>query len=762
MIRLFRMFFTVFLFFTFFNLAIGEDLQNQPPTPQNLPVGGPEANIPPYLMPNMPLGPDTNQMPPPAEYTEEPLNPGYASEEPPPVTTQSQKTIITPYNPIVAVKKETTGNPDVLSKKEAPAATNTKIASGGVDNKISLDLKGVEVVDVLKMLASRSNLNIVVGKNVRGKVTIFLKDVDLWDAFEIMLASNELAYDRRGDIINVMTERDYELIYGEKYNNKTKVKIIKLEYAKASEIAKFLNQLKTRVGKIIADDISGTVVIIDSPQAVLDMEDMVSKFDTPVETRVFSLNYAKAEDLKGKITELLTKGSGILQVDERTNTIVVTDTVKKLEDVSGVINAFDEKHKEVLIDAEILEISLSDEFKAGIDWEKVLQKYHGLTLRSVFNLVAAGGAGPIGELAVGTLTGDGYTLLVQLLETIGKTKTLSRPRIAALNNQEAKILVGTKQPYTTETVVTPGTGASTTATNVTFVDVGIKLYVTPTINDEGFVTMKIKPEVSSASKDPYVTTASVKIPIVNTSEAETTVMVKDGTTIVIGGLMKDIDEKSINQIPFLGDIPIVGNLFKKVDNTVTKAEIVIFLTPHIITGDRENIQLSGLDDKVKMSKKPYTKEETVYMTKVPVNPDRKLLEVPQPEPQVVEKIVEKSVTKEVIKEVPRVVTREVPIPTSSSLSKTGSSYGYYEFVRNKVMRHSRVNSPEGALKGDVKVYFNVASDGTLIGEPKVLSNTDKRLNSLAKENVIESAPFPPFPKSLEKDSEGFTLTISYE
>jgi general secretion pathway protein D len=164
------------------------------------------------------------------------------------------------------------------------------------------------------------------------------------------------------------------------------------------------------------------------------------------------------------------------------------------------------------------------------------------------------------------------------------TNILSSPRITALNNEEAKILVGSTEPYVTTTTTTPATGAVTTAESVNFIDVGVKLFVTPVIHDDDYITMKIKPEVSSVTR--FVTTGNKNtIPVVETSEAETTVMVKNGVTIVIGGLIKDEKIASVSKVPILGDIPLIGLAFKNTDEILRKTELVIFLTPQIISGD---------------------------------------------------------------------------------------------------------------------------------------------------------------------------------
>ncbi|MBI5873936.1 MAG: hypothetical protein HZB36_07370 [Candidatus Omnitrophica bacterium] len=469
------------------------------------------------------------------------------------------------------------------------------ISKPAIENKISLDIKGMDIVDVLKMLATRSGLNIVIGKNVLGRVTLFLKDVDIWDAFEIILLANDLAYEKKGDIINVMAQRDYELQYGERYKDKKEAKVFHLEYAKAVNLSGALNQMKTSIGRIVVDEGSNTLVLIDGPESVKGMAEFIRNADLPLETRIFSLNYAQADKLSAKVQEVISKGVGSVRVDERTNKIIVKDYPAQLDEIEKVIEAFDEKTQQVLIDAQIIELKPSNKFEMGVDWEYWLRKNFkfktdlpvGTTGRLLLGTVAAAAPNEKGE----------YKAILDMLRTIGDTKILSSPRIMALNNQEAKILVGTKDAYITSTT-TQSTSTATVSQSVNFVDVGIKLYVTPTINRDGFVTMKIKPEISSATRTDITSEGTItQIPIVTTSETETTVMVKDGVTIIIGGLRKDSREKTIKKIPFLGDIPFLGVFFKSVSDDLRKTDLIIFLTPHIISGENPLVDFSELKPK---------------------------------------------------------------------------------------------------------------------------------------------------------------------
>lgn len=144
--------------------------------------------------------------------------------------------------------------------------------------------------------------------------------------------------------------------------------------------------------------------------------------------------------------------------------------------------------------------------------------------------------------------------------------------------------MGEKQAYVTTTTTAGGSGPNTISEQVTFVDVGIVLNIMPNINEEGYITMKVKAEISSVV-DTLITPTKNEIPIIDTSLAETTVMVKEGSTIVIGGLRKEEKTKTASQTPFLGNIPFLGKLFSVKTRGTTRTELLIILTPRLMTGD---------------------------------------------------------------------------------------------------------------------------------------------------------------------------------
>lgn len=566
--------------------------------------------------------------------------------------------------------------------------------------KITLDIKGMDIIDVLKIISQRTGMNIVASKGLAGKVTIFLKDVDAWDTFEIILLANDLAYVVDGGIVTVMTGREYETLYGERFKDKKEVRIIKLNYANVAETAKALTQVKTAIGRVVVDSGSNTLILMETKERLAQMEDMVKAMDVPTVTKVFPLDYAKSDKLNAKIQDMVTKGVGSVKFDERTNKMVVTDLPEKVNEIEKVINAFDEKTRQVLIDAKIVQVELNDKFQAGIDWKTVFQH---LTVEETLSAGLTSG----GKLTIATVFGknrDTLDAVLDFLSTVGKTNIISSPRVTALDGQEAKIMVGTKEAYITATTTTPAAGAVTTAESVNFVDVGIQLYVTPTINKEGYVVMKIRPVVSSVGSRIKTTASPDGVPIVKTSEAETSILVKDGMTIVMGGLMEDNISKTVKKIPILGDIPLLGMAFRNTTDQIKKTELVMFLTPTIISGDS-------------IEPIPGMKSSSTYLEYY-----------------------------------------------DGARENVLDNALYYQDVRGKILKAAMKYASESQSKitGEVIVSFSLVSDGSLTGEPVLANKVQPELAELALRSVKDSAPFPPFPKLLRRDTENFKIRISFE
>jgi type II secretory pathway component GspD/PulD (secretin) len=641
-------------------------------------------------------------------------------------------------------------------------------ASLGAEERISLDLKGMDIIEVLKTLASKGKMNIVVGANVRGRVTMFLKDVDVGEAFEIILAANNLASDIRGEIVYVMTQRDYEQLYGKQYDDKKEAKIIQLKYAKAVNINKALGQIKTKIGKIIVDEGSNTLVMIDAPEALSRAEELVKKIDKPTTTVMFELNYAAGADLKGKIEKILTKGVGEIEVDERTNKILITDLRDRMDELKKIISEFDAKSPQVLIDTKIIEITLTDEFKLGVDWETVITELQEtlkkpLSIRSSFSLANAGQLTTGSELLVGNFGSEDYAALVQALKTIGDVNTLSNPRITVLNNEEAKILIGDSEPYAIQTVTQSG-DLATTGSELNFLEIGVKLYVTPTINRNGFVTMKIKPEVSNSTRNYTYGDPEVSIPIVSTTQAETSLMVKDGTTIIIAGLIKDNRSDTTSEVPFFGDIPIFGWMFRKTEKALQKKELVMFITPHIVSGDSDYMDVPEYPP---MNEDRFTvPEEPIFYRRKPVKMTPEYLHLKkEPYKNLLERLYEerKAAAGDAAAAGAEARTADEKRAPKIREKRAANTGEYFALVKDKILDGLEMDTTDSRVRdGDrVKVYFRLYSGGNLATDPRITESTNEYFADEVIKAVQRSAPFPPFPMSMREFKKDFSLDIVY-
>jgi type II secretory pathway component GspD/PulD (secretin) len=259
--------------------------------------------------------------------------------------------------------------------------------------------------------------------------------------------------------------------------------------------------------------------------------------------------------------------------------------MKKIE---RIIKAFDAPTPQVLIDTKIVEITLRQENQRSLNWERLLKGLHNLDYKGTFPIAASFAVSP--ELttasqliSIGTMEAHNFTAAFKLLETLGDARIVSEPKILATNNQEAKIMVGAREAYVLQTLA-QAKATTVSGEDITFIDVGVKLNVVPTIHKDGFITMKIKPE-SSYVRETITTTLGSRVPIVATSEVETVIKVKDGTMVMLAGMIKEEKRKDTSGVPIASGIPILGALFGSKAALNKRVEVVVFLTPHIVSGD---------------------------------------------------------------------------------------------------------------------------------------------------------------------------------
>jgi len=286
---------------------------------------------------------------------------------------------------------------------------------------------------------------------------------------------------------------------------------------------------------------------------------------------------------------------------ETQNTLLLAYSPRLQTQVMNIIEELDLPPPQVMIQVLIAEVTLDNRLEMGMEFalqdlnfsEHSFLNANNVLQGSGFDRIFGVDLGAQGQSGLGgisfTITGEDFNFLVRALQVEGNLEVLSRPAILVQDNQDANINVGSRVP-TIQDINISATGFVTPA--VTYVDVGVILDVTPIINPDGFVNMTIRPEISSIGASSVTVASGVALPIFDTRSAETSVTVKDGETIIIGGLITNRVSDTENKVPLLGDIPLLGNLFRATVKLNTKTELLMVLTPHVIRDAEEARRIS--------------------------------------------------------------------------------------------------------------------------------------------------------------------------
>jgi general secretion pathway protein D len=273
--------------------------------------------------------------------------------------------------------------------------------------------------------------------------------------------------------------------------------------------------------------------------------------------------------------------------DEDTNSLLVRAATKHFERVKEIIAELDRAIPQVLIKVLIAEVTHDDLLDLGTEFS-VLNL--GMGIEGTFNL--RGGTADEGRTLVTATVDTGLSAVFNALQRAGRLDVLSRPYILASDNQEATITVGQEVPFIRNTRTTD-TGQ--TINTIEYEDVGIILKVTPHINPEGLVIMDVSPEISTITDTTVPISETVNAAVFAKRSAQTRVAISDGQTIVIGGLMQDRLEDNVQKVPLLGDIPLLGGLFRRTTQSKVKTELLIFITPQVVKGPEDLKRISDAE-----------------------------------------------------------------------------------------------------------------------------------------------------------------------
>lgn len=455
-----------------------------------------------------------------------------------------------------------------LKRPEDKNPLRPKAANHYTGKKISLDFQDIEVRRVLQLLADFTEINMVAADTVQGNITLRLKDVPWDQALDIVLKTKNLDKRRNGNVIWIAPVSE----------------LIKAE----EEEAKALRQ---------------------------------SMKLAPIQTEYLTLSYAKAADIEKLITQSKTAGNtgssnssnntdedrgnllsprGTISADTRTNTLIINDTAQNIDQIRKMVDLLDVSVKQVMVEARIVKASTDFTKEMGVKWgllsQGINQNDHLLvggsdttlwdlkrpdddgkyTIQRPSNLNVDLGVTTAGasRIAFGLISLSDFMLDLELsaLQADGYGEVISTPKVLTADKQQAKVASGQEIPYQTTT----GTGSNATS-STEFKEALLSLDVTPSITPDGKVQMKLN--IKSDSPAGYAQNGEI---ILNKNEINTDVLVNNGETVVLGGIFNQETQSKQTKVPFLGDIPYVGRLFRKDMKSDAKNELLIFVTPRIV------------------------------------------------------------------------------------------------------------------------------------------------------------------------------------
>lgn len=446
-----------------------------------------------------------------------------------------------------------------------------RAAQSYTGKKISLDFQDIEVRRVLQLLADFTGINMVAADTVQGNITLRLKDVPWDQALDIILKTKNLDKRRNGNVIWIAPVS--ELIKAEEEEAKAiaqsvklaplQTEYIQLNYAKAADIEKLITE-----GKNASNSRTGS-------------------------------NTGSGADPLGDSVGSLLSPRGTVSVDPRTNTLIINDTSAKIDQIRQMIDLLDVQVQQVMVEARIVRATTDFTKEMGVKWGILSQGINSnndllvggsdqtlwdlktpdddgkYTIQRPDNLnVDLGVTNPAGQIAFSLISLSDFMLDLELsaLQADGYGEVISTPKILTGDKQKAKVATGQEVPYQTTTNSASGSTATTS-----FKEALLSLEVTPSITPDGKVQMQL-----DIAKDSIAGEAPNGELILNKNTITTNVLVNNGETIILGGVFEQTTSKSQTKVPFLGDIPYLGWLFRKDTKSDDKQELLIFVTPRIV------------------------------------------------------------------------------------------------------------------------------------------------------------------------------------
>lgn len=428
--------------------------------------------------------------------------------------------------------------------------------------RINIDVHEADLSDVIALLAAQSGTNIVADSSIKPeRVTLHLHGVTFQDALTVLVQSHDLQVRRQNGILIVGTSESMNRRYGDANDPRSaKTAVLTLLHASPDEIAREIAGGLPDGTVIVPDKRTASVIVTGSEETIARARELVTALDAPAYAansgnlaHVYKLRFLKPSEVTSSLKDVLPDGSYV--ADDAQNAIVVSGNEEIQHTADQFLRSMDVPSPQVLFEVRVADLEPeNDQSNVGLE-------FGGYDLTGQ----------PISGAATYAFAHNSIAINARLnaLVSQGRAQILATPRLVTLNNKEADLLIGQTYPVVYYDARLGGQ-------QVQFVDIGVKLRLTPTIGPDGSVTAEMHPEYSAIQG--FVG----GYPVIANRKVDSTLRVKDDQTIVLGGLLRDIDSETITKIPFLANIPVFGKIFQNRERTHVRDEVVFLITPHVI------------------------------------------------------------------------------------------------------------------------------------------------------------------------------------
>jgi len=486
-----------------------------------------------------------------------------------------------------AIQKRAT----VEAKKEVAPET-IPVTGDPLDQIVNIDFRNLDLTNVVAMLAQKAGINVIAGTALKGTVTANLRNVTLRQAMETALRMNGLGLVEEEGIFRIVP-------YDEAMELNIRTEMVQLDNAAAADVQNILQDVISvgRDNKIItitSNKSTNTVVIRAPKNRIQDLVNLAKQLDVakpvmPTVTEAIPLNYADPAEVVQMLTKMLTPSIGQAAADKRARHIVVTDMPVVVEQIKQVVKSLDIPVRQVMIETMVVDALLNDEADTGAKWlmnavkrqsRRDVALYGEENAPNIGTLQALGLATDMevlrtaaGLLNFSVLTDDiDWQGVIQLEVRNRNGRLVSNPVVMAVENQPATISIAQEIPY--QELRQTNLGGSQTTTQ--FKEVGTVLTVTPKVTHDNSIICEVQAKESTTSGQ------FQGVPIEDKREVKSTMHLNNGQTVFIGGLRKSDSNSTVRKVPVVGDIPVMGTLFKANQRKETINELMVFLTCNVI------------------------------------------------------------------------------------------------------------------------------------------------------------------------------------